>query len=74
MIINDLVYFFSYSHSPLLSFLKFPNETKKIEECETIVISQYSIDGGFISFLSKYINNGYKVIIDNSGNIRSKFH
>lgn len=69
MTINDVVYFFSYSHSPLLSFLKFPNETKKIDECETIVVSQYSINSSFISSLSKYIHNGYKVIIDNSAEI-----
>ncbi len=69
MTINDVVYFFSYSHSPLLSFLKFPNETKKIDECETIVVSQYSINSSFISSLSKYINDGYKIIVDNSAEI-----
>ena len=75
MVINELIYLHSFNHTSGLSFLKFPNQTQKISECETVVISAYDFD--FNSDLYKtelidFVNNGKKLIIDASTEIMGK--
>jgi len=70
MLINDLVYFHSYNHSPSLSFLEFPNKTHNPHTCKTIVISPYSFNlDSHRSDLVGFLSGGYRIIIDASTEI-----
>tara|TARA_B110000879_G_scaffold170840_1_gene221489 strand:+ start:1792 stop:2802 length:1011 start_codon:yes stop_codon:yes gene_type:complete len=73
MVINDLVYFYSYNHSPLLSFLEFPNQTHNLHTCKTVVISPYSLNlDTQRSILNGFISDGYRIIVDASTEILGK--
>ena len=70
MVINDLVYFCSYNHSPLLSFLEFPNQTHNPQTCKTIVMSPYDLNLDLhSSILMGFLSDGYKIIFDASTEI-----
>ena len=73
MVINDLVYIHGFYHRPELSFLKFPNRTKLIRECETIVVSPYGFNADlYKSEMLNFIEMGFKMIIDASTEIIGK--
>jgi len=73
MVINELVYIHGYNHQPELSFLKFPNQTKTIEHCETVVVSPYGFDVDLYKRdLMGFLNDGRKLIIDASTEIIGK--
>ena len=63
MVINELIYLHSFNHTSGLSFLKFPNQTQKISDCETVVISAYDFDFNsdiYKTELIDFVNNGKK--------------
>ena len=73
MVINELVYIHGFDHQPELSFLKFPNQTKIMEHCETVVVSPYGFDIDlYRKELMDFINDGRKLIIDASTEIIGK--
>jgi len=75
MVINELIYLHSFNHTSGLSFLKFPNQTQKISDCETVVISAYDFDFNsemYKTELIDFVNNGKKLIIDASTEIMGK--
>ena len=73
MIINQLVYIHGFNHQPELSFLKFPNQTKVVEDCEAVVVSPYGFDVDlYRKELIGFIDHGRKLIIDASTEIIGK--